>query len=115
MIGELALKFALGGAIVTLFAVVGEVWKPKTFSGIFGAAPSVALSTLVLAAVQRGPRTVVVQTRAMVFGGVAFVAYAIVLSMVVRRLHLPAWLEAGAAWSLWLAVALGLYAALGSR
>ncbi|HWE29362.1 MAG TPA: DUF3147 family protein [Polyangia bacterium] len=115
MLGELALKFALGGFIVTSFAVIGELWRPKTFSGIFGAAPSVALSTLILAAAQRGPREVVVQTRAMIFGGIAFVAYCIVLAMAVRRLHLPAWLEAAAAWSVWLAIALTLWATLGRR
>lgn len=42
MLRELLIKFVLGGLSVSVFAVIGEVWKPKTFSGIFGAVPSVA-------------------------------------------------------------------------
>ena len=44
VIKELVLRFVLGGVIVSLFSLLGDLWKPKTFSGIFGAAPSVALA-----------------------------------------------------------------------
>ena len=36
-------------ARVSLFAVAGDVLRPKSFAGLFGAAPSVALATLTLA------------------------------------------------------------------
>ena len=32
MLGELAIRFALGGAIVTAFALLGELVQPKTFA-----------------------------------------------------------------------------------
>jgi hypothetical protein len=43
---QLVFRFAVGGLVVSLFAVLGDVLKPKTFGGLFGAAPSVALATL---------------------------------------------------------------------
>ena len=44
---EMLLRFAIGGSVVSLFALLGEVLRPKSFAGIFGAAPSrFALATL---------------------------------------------------------------------
>ncbi|CAN5913234.1 hypothetical protein BH11MYX4_BH11MYX4_32640 [soil metagenome] len=45
MMSELAARFFIGGVVVALLALVGEAFETKTFSGLFGAAPSV--STLV--------------------------------------------------------------------
>jgi hypothetical protein len=36
----------VGGVVVSLFAILGDTLKPKSFAGLFGAAPSVALATL---------------------------------------------------------------------
>ncbi len=46
LITQLIFRFVVGGFIVTLFAALGDVLKPKSFAGLFGAAPSVALATL---------------------------------------------------------------------
>jgi hypothetical protein len=35
-------RFIVGGVIVSLFAGLGGILKPKSFAGLFGAAPSVA-------------------------------------------------------------------------
>jgi hypothetical protein len=43
------LRFLAGGVVIAAFAGVGEVVKPKTLAGIFGAAPSVSLVTLAVA------------------------------------------------------------------
>jgi len=45
---QLVIRFLVGGVIVSLFAVLGDVLQPKSFAGLFGAAPSVALATLAL-------------------------------------------------------------------
>ena len=45
---ELFLRFAIGGIVVSAFAVLGDSFKPKSFAGLFGAAPSLALATLAL-------------------------------------------------------------------
>lgn len=51
---ELALRLFIGGAVVSAFAVLGDMLKPKSFAGLFGAAPSVALASIALAAAQHG-------------------------------------------------------------
>ena len=43
---ETLLRFFIGGAVVSAFALLGDLFKPKSFAGLFGAAPSVALATL---------------------------------------------------------------------
>jgi uncharacterized membrane protein (GlpM family) len=110
VIGQLAVRFVVGGVIVSLFAVVGELFRPKTFAGIFGAAPSVALVTLGLTALEEGEDRAAAEAFAMHFGAVAMLVYAALLALVVRRLRLPAWLEAGLGWSAWLGVAFALWA-----
>ena len=44
--GELVFRFIFGGIIVTAFAVLAEIFRPKSFAGLFGAAPSIALATM---------------------------------------------------------------------
>jgi hypothetical protein len=43
---DLILRFVIGGAVVSAFAALGDVLKPKSLAGLFGAAPSIALATL---------------------------------------------------------------------
>lgn len=37
---QLLFRFFIGGAVVSAFAIVGDLLKPKSFAGPFGAAPS---------------------------------------------------------------------------
>jgi len=50
---QLVLRFVIGGRVVSLFAVLGDTLKPKSFAGLFSAAPSVALAPLGLAVAQQ--------------------------------------------------------------
>lgn len=43
---EYILRFTVGGAIVSAFAPLGDMLRPKSFAGLLGAAPSVTLATL---------------------------------------------------------------------
>jgi hypothetical protein len=43
---QIFVRFFIGGVVVSAFAVIGDVLRPKSFAGLFGAAPSVALATL---------------------------------------------------------------------
>jgi hypothetical protein len=36
LIAQLIFRFAVGGLIVSLFAALGDVLKPKSFAGLFG-------------------------------------------------------------------------------
>lgn len=53
--GQLIIRFLVGGAIVSAFALLGDVLHPKGFAGLFAAAPSVALATLTLTVASEGP------------------------------------------------------------
>jgi hypothetical protein len=46
---EYVVRFFVGGAVVSAFAMLGDALQPKSFAGLFGAAPSVALATLGIA------------------------------------------------------------------
>ena len=72
---ELVERFLLGGLIVSAFAVVGEVVRPKSFAGLFGAAPSVALATLTLTLFTEGKHYAALEARSMIAGAFAFLGY----------------------------------------
>lgn len=75
-VGELAVSF---------FAVIGDGLKPKSFAGLFGAAPSVALATLALAVFKEGKGYAALEARSMVAGAVAFLIYCCVCMRVLDR------------------------------
>ena len=79
---ELVWRFLLGGAIVSVFALIGDVVRPKRFAGLFSAAPSVALATLALTVVHDGPIYASVEARSMLFSSVGFILYAYVVCRV---------------------------------
>jgi hypothetical protein len=64
---HLLFRFIAGGLVVSLFAALGEVLKPKRFAGLFAAAPSVALATLGLTILTEGKSYAAVEARSMVF------------------------------------------------
>src|SRR5713101_5293559 len=68
---ELVERFLLGGLIVSVFAVVGDMLRPKGFAGLFGAAPSVALVTLTLTLLSEGKQYAAVEARSMIAGAFA--------------------------------------------
>ena len=70
------IRFLIGGTVVSLFAMIGDAVRPKSFAGIFGAAPSIALATLVLTAHSEGFWYAATEARSMIIGAVAFIIYA---------------------------------------
>jgi uncharacterized membrane protein (GlpM family) len=72
---ELLWRFLLGGAVVSLFALIGDVVQPKRFAGIFGGAPSVALATLALTSAKSGPLLASLEARSMILSSLGFVVY----------------------------------------
>ncbi len=103
--GELAFRFLLGGVVVSFFALIGEVFEPKTFAGLFGAAPSVAIATLGLAYMHHGPEYSFEEARSMIVGALAFTAYGGVCLLLTKREHMAVGVSAVLAWIAWLAVA----------
>ena len=62
---QLMFRFLVGGLIVSLFATLGDVLKPKSFAGLFGAAPSVGLATLALTVMADGKSFASTEARSM--------------------------------------------------
>ena len=77
---ELVIRFILGGLIVSIFAVIGDVFKPKSFAGIFSAAPSVAIASLSLTLIKKGSAYVALEGQTMIAGAVALFVYSLLVS-----------------------------------
>jgi Protein of unknown function (DUF3147) len=82
---EIIIRFVIGGLVVSSFAVLGEIFRPKSFAGIFGAAPSVALATVGLTIAKEGKAYASLEAHSMIFGAIAFFVYACVASFILMR------------------------------
>jgi len=91
---ELLWRFLLGGSLVSLFALIGDVLRPKRFAGLFGAAPSVALATLALTVAKSGPSVAATEARSMILSSLGFVLYVWMIQRVLATARWPAWLVA---------------------
>ena len=107
---EVILRFLIGGSIVAVFAAIGDVVEPKSFAGIFGAAPSVALATLILTIDSKGKIYAATELRSTIAGALALFAYAAIASHILIKRNLSANLVASVCVALWMVVAIGLWA-----
>lgn len=105
MTGELVARFLIGGALVSLFALVGDVLEPKTFAGLFGAAPSVALATLALTIHAHGGAYGAREARSMALGALALLVCAAAISAALHRWRTPVGRTVFASLLVWVAVA----------
>jgi hypothetical protein len=110
---QILIRFVIGGLVVSLFSVFGSLFKPKSFAGLFGAAPSVALATLGLTVATEGHYYAAQEARSMILGAIAFFAYATCVlwgmirgrqqALAVTLYSMPLWLSvAFGLWFLWL-------------
>src|SRR6266446_9319891 len=83
--------------------------KPKSFAGVFGAAPSVALATISLTVIKDGAPYAAMEARSMIVGAVSFFVYACVVSRVMLRGSWPALPVASFSLLIWAACALGIW------
>jgi hypothetical protein len=104
---EYLVRFLAGGIVVSAFAVLGDVLRPKSFAGLFGAAPSVALATLSLALWKEGGDYVSVEGRSMILGSLALALYSLAVCQLLMRVRWSALTATTTSIFLWLAVALG--------
>lgn len=73
---EYLVRFLVGGVVVSAFAMLGDVLRPKSFAGLFGAAPSVALATLGIAVYHNDAGYAATQSHSMMAGAIALGVYA---------------------------------------
>ena len=106
---EFVIRFLVGGVVVSFFAMLGDVLQPKSFAGLFSAAPSVALASLVLTIHKDGKFYAVQEAKTMMLGAAAFLLYAALASYVLRRYKPSAFLTSLALLPVWFAVSLGTW------
>jgi hypothetical protein len=114
-VSEYVLRFLIGGAVVSAFAMLGDVLRPKSFAGLFGAAPSVALATLGIAIYQHGAGYAAVQTGSMMVGAVALAVYSVVVCQLLVRARVRALPASLMSIVVWLAAAFGLWVVAGGQ
>ena len=107
------MRFAVGGTVVSVFALMGDVFRPKSFAGLFGAAPSIALATLGLTIAQKGNEYAAIEARSMMLGAAAFVVYAASVSWVLMRYKPSALVATVTLMPVWLVTALGMWFVIG--
>jgi uncharacterized membrane protein (GlpM family) len=112
---EYLVRFLVGGAVVSAFAMLSDVLRPKSFAGLFGAAPSVALATLGIAVYQHGADYAALQTQAMIGGAIALAVYSVVVCHLLVRAKLRAAPTTLLSLVVWLIVAFGALTLAGGR
>jgi hypothetical protein len=106
---ELILRFVIGGLVVSAFAALGDVLKPKSFAGLFGAAPSIALATLGLTIAANGKMYAATEARSMIAGALVFFLYAYLCSWLMLRRKLKTTPVALWALVLWLVGSISIW------
>ena len=106
---EFIYRLAVGGLVVSVFAFLGDACKPKTFAGLFSAAPSVALATIALTVATKGKVFASIEARSMIAGAIAFLVYAWCTCQCMMRYRMRASVAATGCIAIWGATAFGLY------
>jgi hypothetical protein len=98
-----------GGLAVSAFAALGDVFRPKSFAGLFGAAPSIAIATLAVMLSSKGVDYVATEARSMVLGAAALGLYSVISCQLMKRFHLSGLASTAVACLAWAAATFGLY------
>jgi hypothetical protein len=104
---EYVIRFFIGGVAVSAFAVLGDLFRPKSLAGLFGAAPSIALATLAMAFWNRGAGYAALEGRSMMIGAIALCLYSMSVCHLTKRLQLSSSRAATVSLIVWLVIALG--------
>jgi hypothetical protein len=107
--GELLARFCIGGLIVSFFAAIAEMLRPKSFAGLFGAAPSIALATLGITIAAHGRSYAATESHFMIIGAIGFCCYAAAASWMLRRYRPPALAATVILMPIWFAVSFALW------
>lgn len=107
---QLLFRLLIGGVVVSLFAIMGDVIKPKSLAGITAAAPAVALATIIMTLHEKGITYTVLEMRSMFAGAIAYLVFALLISFVQMRYKPKALVGAAAMLPVWGLVVFGLWA-----
>lgn len=102
---EYILRFIIGGVVVSVFSVISDMLRPRTFSGLFGAAPTIALATLSIVYFTKSASKVATEGRSMLAGAVGLLVYALITRFLIKNQRLKALPAAIVAYLGWFAAA----------
>ncbi len=106
---EYIIRFLVGGIVVSAFSLIGGVFRPRRFSGLFSAAPTVALATLGILFATGGPVKVITEGHSMLFGALALLTYSLVARALMKHFGWSSLKASILAYAAWFCVALGLW------
>ena len=106
---QFLIRFVIGGFVVSLFALFGDALKPKSFAGLFGAAPSVALATLAITVLSDGKLYAAQEACSMIAGAIALGLYAWATMQLVMRCRWHGITAAVVALAVWFGCSLGIW------
>lgn len=106
---EILVRFLIGGVVVSTFSLIGSLVKPKSFAGLFGAAPSVALATLGLGIAKQGRAYTSFECRSMLAGAIALGVYSLLISRLLLKLRVSVLKASLSSILLWFFTAFGLW------
>ena len=106
---QILFRFTVGGLVVSLFAAFGDAVKPKSFAGLFAAAPSVAIATLALTMMREGKLFAAAEARSMIIGAIALFLYSAVAVRLIMKYKLHAATAAISALAVWMICAIGAW------
>ena len=106
---QLLIRFIVGGTVVCLFAAFSDAVKPKSFAGLFAAAPSVAVATLGLTIMTEGKLFVAAEARSMIFGAISVFLYAAATTRLMTKYKVSAAPAAILALAVWMTCAMGAW------
>lgn len=89
--------------------MLADALRPRSFAGLFAAAPSIALATLILTISRQGTAFAAIEARSMIAGSVAFLIYAFLVALLLAYRKLPVLPATLISLSVWLAGAFGLW------
>ncbi len=107
---DILLRALIGGVVVSVFALLGDIIKPTSLGGTTAAAPAIALASMGFMLHKEGPAYTALEARSMVAGAIAFLVYATAVSYIQMRRKPKALLSASVLLLVWFGVAAALWA-----
>ena len=112
---DFIVRFFVGGLVVSFFAMLGDTLRPKSFAGLFSAAPSIALATLALTIHRCGKGFAAEEAMTMQLGAIAFFVYCVLVCFILRRFRPSVLIASFAVLPIWFAISVGSWIVFSGR
>lgn len=103
---EYLVRFLAGGVVVSVFAMLADIIRPKSLAGLLSASPAVALVTLSITFANKEPAYASIEGRSMILGSVALSFYSAMVCCLLVRTRLSALTASLISLPVWLIISL---------